>query len=136
MTPKIENIINILKTLTLLEAAELVTQIEEIFGVDTNINHFPLNLGNIGSLPGHATNTANENKEEEKVNFDIILSEVPTDKKIGILKVVRSITGLGLKESKDIVDNVPKIIKESLSKEEAENIKKELESAGAKVIVK
>ena len=73
---------------------------------------------------------------EEKTQFDIILSDVPADKKIAILKIVRNITGLGLKESKDIVDNVPKVLKESVSKEESETIKKEIEAAGGKVTLK
>jgi large subunit ribosomal protein L7/L12 len=73
---------------------------------------------------------------EEKVAFDIILTEVPADKKIAILKIVRNLTGLGLKESKDIVDNVPKVLKEGITKDESESIKKELETAGAKVSIK
>jgi large subunit ribosomal protein L7/L12 len=136
MNPKIENIINLLKTLTLLEASELVTQIEETFGVDTSINSFPANFVNNGALFGQLNNASTETKEEEKTTFDVILTEVPTDKKIAILKIVRSVTGLGLKESKDIVDNIPKVVKEAVSKEEAENIKKELEGAGGKITLK
>lgn len=74
-------------------------------------------------------NTLKENR------FDLTLTEVPADKKIPILKIVRSVTGLGLKESKEIVDNVPKLLKEGLSKEESENLKKELEAAGAKISI-
>jgi large subunit ribosomal protein L7/L12 len=73
---------------------------------------------------------------EEKTAFDIVLEMVPADKKIAILKIVRNVTGLGLKESKDIVDNVPKTLKEGSTKDEVETIKKELEAAGAKVTVK
>ena len=73
---------------------------------------------------------------EEKTSFDIVLDAVPADKKIAILKIVRNVTGLGLKESKDIVDNVPKTLKEGSTKEEVETIKKELEAAGAKVVIK
>jgi len=73
---------------------------------------------------------------EEKTAFDITLADVPADKKIAILKIVRNVTGLGLKESKDIVDNVPKVLKEGASKEESESIKKEIEAAGGKVTVK
>jgi large subunit ribosomal protein L7/L12 len=130
MNEKISNIIENLKTLTLLEAAELVKEIENTFGVDTSLSA-PTVIGNI--LP---TSTQNQEVIEEKTSFNIILSEVPQDKKIAILKVIRNVTGLGLKESKDIVDNVPKTIKEGLTKEESENIKKELESAGAKVTIK
>ena len=73
---------------------------------------------------------------EEKVAFDVVLTEVPADKKIAILKIVRNLTGLGLKESKEIVDNVPKLLKEGITKDESESIKKEMEAAGAKVTVK
>ena len=73
---------------------------------------------------------------EEKSSFDITLIEVPADKKIAVLKIVRNLTGLGLKESKDIVDNVPKLLKEGATKEESESIKKELEASGAKITIK
>lgn len=73
---------------------------------------------------------------EEQTEFEISLTEVPSDKKIAILKVVRNVTGLGLKESKEIVDNVPKVLKEGISKGEIDAIQKELEEAGAKVAVK
>ena len=73
---------------------------------------------------------------EEKTAFDVILDSVPADKKIAILKIVRNVTGLGLKESKDIVDNVPKLLKEGASKEEGETIKKDVEAAGGKVTIK
>ena len=71
----------------------------------------------------------------KKTSFDVILTEVPAEKKISILKAIRNLTGLGLKESKDIVDNVPKVVKEGVTKEESDNIKKELETAGAKVSI-
>jgi large subunit ribosomal protein L7/L12 len=74
--------------------------------------------------------------EEEKTEFDLVLEEVPADKKIAILKVVRGMTGLGLKEAKEIVESAPKVIKEGIAKEAAEEGKKELEAAGAKVTVK
>ena len=73
---------------------------------------------------------------EEKTAFDITLTEVTADKKIAVLKIVRNVTGLGLKESKDIVDNVPKLLKEGATKDESENIKKEIEAAGGKVTIK
>jgi large subunit ribosomal protein L7/L12 len=127
---KLTNIIEELKTLTLLEAAELVTEIEKVFGVDTSVS--------VASMPMMAPAAAAAPAEaaEEKTAFDITLSDVPADKKIAILKIVRNVTGLGLKESKDIVDNVPKLLKEGASKEESENIKKEIEAAGGKVTVK
>jgi large subunit ribosomal protein L7/L12 len=128
MNTKLNQIIELLKTLTLLEAAELVTEIEKIFGVDTSIS-VPVN-----ALPVPTTVTAEF--KEEKTSFDLVLVEVPSDKKIAILKVIRNITGLGLKESKDIVDNAPKLVKEAITKEDSENYKKELEAVGAKVSIK
>jgi large subunit ribosomal protein L7/L12 len=129
MSEKLTNIIEQLKTLTLLEAADLVKEIEKTFGVDTSIQ---ASSGVATLLPASAVVEA----VEEKVAFDILLTEVPADKKIAILKIVRNVTGLGLKESKDIVDNVPKLLKEGITKEESETIKKELETAGAKVTIK
>ena len=130
MNEKLTSIIEQLKTLTLLEAAELVKEIEKTFGVDTSVQTAAVAVG----VPAGAA--APVEAVEEKVAFDIILTEVPADKKIAILKIVRNLTGLGLKESKDIVDNVPKLVKEGVTKDESENIKKELETAGAKVTIK
>ena len=129
MNEKLTSIIEQLKTLTLLEAAELVKEIEKTFGVDTSVQ----TSASVGVSAGP---TAPVEAVEEKVAFDIILTEVPADKKIAILKIVRNLTGLGLKESKDIVDNVPKVLKEGITKDESETIKKELETAGAKVTIK
>ena len=131
MSEKITSIIDQLKTLTLLEASELVKEIETVFGVDTSVA-----VASVGvAMPGAAGAAAAE-VAEEKTAFDITLTEVPADKKIAILKIVRNVTGLGLKESKDIVDNVPKVLKEGATKEESETIKKELEAAGGKVTIK
>ena len=74
--------------------------------------------------------------EEEKTEFDVVLEEVPADKKIAILKVVRTLTGLGLKEAKEMVESAPKAVKEAVAKDAAEEAKKQLEDAGAKVSVK
>lgn len=130
MNEKLTTIIEQLKTLTLIEAAELVKEIEKTFGVDTSVSSAPavVMAGGLSASPVEAV--------EEKVAFDILLTEVPADKKIAILKIVRNVTGLGLKESKDIVDNVPKVLKEGVTKDESETIKKELEAAGAKVSIK
>jgi large subunit ribosomal protein L7/L12 len=130
MSEKLENIIEQLKTLTLLEAAELVKQIETVFGVDTSVSVASVGVAMPvgGAAPAEAA--------EEKTAFDVTLTDVPADKKIAILKIVRNVTGLGLKESKDIVDNVPKLLKEGATKEESENMKKELEAAGGKVTIK
>lgn len=132
MNAKLDQIIDQLKSLTLLEAAELVTAIEETFGVDTSIAAAPIAAV---AIPGGGGNEGSS-EADEKTEFDVHLQEVPADKKIAILKIVRNITGLGLKESKEIVDNVPKVLKEGVTKEESEKIKKELEEAGAKVGVK
>ena len=129
MNNKLTTIIEQLKTLTLLEAAELVKEIETVFGVDTSVSVASV------ALPAQAT-AAPVEAAEEKSSFDITLTEVPADKKIAVLKIVRNLTGLGLKESKDIVDNVPKLLKEGATKEESESIKKELEASGAKVTIK
>jgi large subunit ribosomal protein L7/L12 len=128
MNTKIENIIDELKILTLLEASQLVKQIEETFGVDASISGGMMVTGPIPSIGEVVT--------EEKTSFDIYLENVPADKKIAILKVVRSVTGLGLKEAKDLVESVPKIVKEGMPKIESEEIKKQLEEAGAKVTLK
>jgi large subunit ribosomal protein L7/L12 len=128
MSEKLNVIIEQLKTLTLLEASELVTEIEKVFGVDTSMS--------VTSVAAAPVATATTEAIEEKTAFDIVLDFVPTDKKIAILKIVRNVTGLGLKESKDIVDNVPKVLKEGASKEESETIKKEIEAAGGKISIK
>jgi large subunit ribosomal protein L7/L12 len=85
--------------------------------------------------PGMAAGAPAE-EVEEKTEFDVVLEEVPADKKIAILKVVRTLTGLGLKEAKDMVESAPKAVKEGIAKEAAEDAKKQLEEAGAKVSVK
>lgn len=126
MSEKIEKIIEELKSLTLLEASQLVKQIEETFGVDASSGGGMVMMGSGSS----------EAVTEEKTEFDLVLENVPADKKIAILKVVRSVTGLGLKEAKDLVESAPKTVKESLPKAEAEDIKKQLEEAGAKVVLK
>lgn len=131
MSEKINNIIEELKSLTLLEAAELVKQIEEIFGVDTSLSA----RTGVVMMSTDSRGVA-EPEQEEKTEFDVILEEVPAPKKITILKVVRSITSLGLKEAKELVESAPKAIKESISKDDANNIKLKLEEVGAKVVIK
>ncbi len=126
---KIINFIEELKNLTLWDAIELVKQIEQTFGIDTAVQVPVINT------PVLSTTEVAQDIIEEKTAFNITLIEVPADKKIAILKVVRHITGLGLKESKDIVDNIPKVLKEGVSKEDVDNIKKEIESLGGKVII-
>ena len=123
MSEKINQIVENLKTLTLLEASELVTKIEETFGVDASAAS--------GSLVMSAPSSAVEDVEE-KTEFNLMLDEVPADKKIAILKVVRSLTGLGLKEAKELVESAPKQIQADLPKATAEEGKKQIETAGGK----
>ena len=127
---KIETIMEQLQALTLLEAAELVKEIEEKFGVDASAGGGMMMMAAPGGGGGA------EEAAEEKTEFDVFLAEVPADKKIAVLKVVRGITGLGLKEAKEMVESTPKVIAEALSKDKAEEAKKSLEEAGAKVELK
>lgn len=129
MSAVTDEILEKLKSLTLLEAADLVKQIEETFGVSAAA---PVG-GMMMAAPGAA---APAETEEEKTEFDVVLEEVPADKKIAVLKVVRALTGLGLKEAKEMVESAPKAVKEAVAKTDAEDAKKQLEEAGAKVSVK
>jgi large subunit ribosomal protein L7/L12 len=128
MSEKIDQIVEDLKTLTLLEASELVTKIEETFGVDASAS-----FG--GGMVMSAAPAAAE-EVEEKTDFDVILEEVPKAKKIAVLKIVRSITGLGLKEAKELVESAPKQIQDGVAKDAAEDIKKQIEDAGGTVTLK
>ncbi|MCP6761022.1 MAG: 50S ribosomal protein L7/L12 [Fischerella sp. CENA71] len=131
MSAATDEILEKLKTLSLLEAAELVKQIEDAFGVSAAA---PAGGMMMMAAPGAAAAAAEP--VEEKTEFDVILEDVPADKKIAILKVVRELTGLGLKEAKDLVESAPKAIKEGMPKEAAEDAKKRIEEAGGKVTVK
>jgi large subunit ribosomal protein L7/L12 len=128
MSATTDQILEQLKSLTLLEASELVKQIEEAFGVSAAA---PVGVAMVA--PGAA---APVEEVEEKTEFDVILEEFPADKKIAILKVVRELTGLGLKEAKDLVEAAPKAVKQATNKDDAENTKKKLEESGAKVSIK
>ena len=121
------NLVEQLSALTVLEAAELSKMLEEKWGVSAAA---PVAVAAVGG--GAAAAAA---PVEEKTDFDVILANAG-DKKINVIKEVRAITGLGLKEAKDLVEAAPKPVKEGLNKEEAEKIKKVLEEAGAKVEVK
>jgi large subunit ribosomal protein L7/L12 len=125
MSEKIDQIVENLKTLTLLEASELVTKIEETFGVDASAS--------VGGGTVMAAAPAAAEAVEEKTEFDVLLKEVPKDKKIAILKVVRSLTGLGLKEAKELVESAPKTVQKGLAKDAAETAKKQIEDAGGTV---
>ncbi len=124
MSEKIQEIVDKIKELTLVEASELKTALEEEFGVSAAA---PVVMAAAGGAAPEA--------EEEKTEFDVILSSFG-EKKINVIKVVRSHTGLGLKEAKELVDNAPKPVKEAVSKEEAEKVKHDLEEAGATVEIK
>ena len=125
---KINDILEQLKSLTLLEAAELVKQIEETFNVSATVA--------VSSGPVVMAAAGPAQEAEEKTEFDLVLQDVPADKKKAVLKVVRAITGLGLKEAKDLVEATPKNVKEGASKADVEAAKKQLEEAGAKVTIK
>ncbi len=131
MTATTDQILEQLKSLTLLEAAELVKQIETAFGVSAAAP-----AGGMMMMAPGAGAAAPVEEVEEQTEFNVILEEVPADKKISILKVVRTLTGLGLKEAKDLVESTPKPVKEAIAKDAAEDAKKQLEEAGAKVSVK
>jgi large subunit ribosomal protein L7/L12 len=121
-------IVEDLSSLTVLEAAELSKLLEEKWGVSAAA---PVAVAVAGGAAGGAAAAA----EEEKTEFDVILVDAGANK-INVIKEVRAITGLGLKEAKDLVEGAPKPIKEGVNKEEAEDVKKKLEAAGAKVEVK
>ena len=127
MSEKINQIVEELKTLTLLEASELVAAIEETFGVDASA---------AASGPVVMATAGPVEEVEEKTEFDLSLDEVPADKKIAVLKVVRGLTGLGLKEAKELVESAPKVIQEAVAKDAAENAKKQIEEAGGKASLK
>ena len=124
-TEKVVKLVEEVKELTVLELSELVKALEEEFGVSA--------AAPVAMMGGAAAAAAPA--EEEKTEFTPTLTEVGANK-IGVIKVVRERTGLGLKEAKELVDNTPKAIKENVSKDEADSIKAKLEEAGAKVEIK
>ena len=126
MASKVESILEEIKGLTLLEAAELVKKMEETFGVSAAAAAPVMMAG--GAAAGAAP-------AEEKTEFTVVLTDVGANK-INVIKAVREVTSLGLKEAKDLVDGAPKPIKDGVSKDEAATIKKKFEDAGAKVEVK
>lgn len=115
-----------------MEAAELVKQIEDTFGVDTSINPSP-----ITKVQFEASSEVESPNTQEADSFDVILEQMPDEsqksQRLAIFRVIREITSLGLKESKELTNSLPKPIKESISKNEAEEAKKQLEAAGAKI---
>jgi large subunit ribosomal protein L7/L12 len=126
----VDDILDGIKELSIVEAAELSKKIEEEFGIQATA---PMAIGMGG--PGMAGGAAAEEEAEEQTEFDVILSAAG-DKKIQVIKEVRALTSLGLKEAKDLVDSAPKPVMERVPKEQAESAKEKLEAAGATVEVK
>ncbi|RMG74881.1 MAG: 50S ribosomal protein L7/L12 [Nitrospirae bacterium] len=124
-----EQVFEFFDKMTILEMSEFIKEFEERYGVEAAA---PVA---VAAAPGAAAGAPAEAAAEEKTSFDVILSAVG-DKKIQVIKVVREITGLGLKEAKELVDGAPKPVKEGVSKEEAESIKAKLEEQGATVEIK
>jgi large subunit ribosomal protein L7/L12 len=127
MASKVDSILEEIKGLTLLEASDLVKKMEEAFGVSAAAAAPVMVAGAAGAAGGSAP--------EEKTEFSVVLTEVGANK-INVIKAVREVTSLGLKEAKDLVDGAPKTVKEGINKDEAATIKKKFEDAGAKVEIK
>lgn len=127
MSTTTNEILEKLKSITLLEAAELVSQIEETFGVDASA---PVAGGFVG-VPMEAG--GGQEAAEEKTTFDVILEDVPSDKRVPVLKIIRNLTSLDLKEAKEAITTLPKNILTGVNKDDAEAAQKQLEEAGAKV---
>lgn len=128
MSNKTEELVDALSKLSVLEMAELKTALEEKWGVKAAAAAVAVAApAAAGAAPAAAA---------DATDFQITLVDSPADKKIGVIKVVREVTGLGLKEAKELVDGAPKVVKETAPKAEAEDIKKKLEAAGAKVTLK
>jgi large subunit ribosomal protein L7/L12 len=126
---KKEDILEAIANMTVLEVSELITMMEEKFGVTAAA---PVAVAAAGAAPGAAA----AEEEEEQTEFDVILKGIADGKKIPVIKEVRAITGLGLKEAKDLVEAGDKAVKEGVSKEDAASMKEKLEAAGATIEVK
>ena len=119
-----EEIVNAIGNLSVLEVVELISDLEKKFGVTAAA---PVAMA---AAPAAAA------PAEEQTEFSVTLAEYPADKKVGVIKVVRELTGLGLKEAKDLVEGVPALVKDAVAKADVDAMKKKLEEAGAKVVVK
>lgn len=128
MSSNVESLVEQIEKLTVLELNDLVKTLEEKFGVTASAPAAAV-------APGAVTAAAETPQEEEKSDFEVVLASFGSNK-IQVIRVVKNITGLGLKEAKELVDNAPKTIKESVPKDEAEKIKKEIEDAGGTVELK
>jgi LSU ribosomal protein L12P len=133
---KVEQAFEVITSLSILEAAELVKMMEEKLGISAAAPVGGMMMAAPLATAAPTAEAAPAEPVEEKTAFDLVLEEVPADKKIAILKVVREITGLGLKDAKDLVESAPKPVKEGMPKADAETAKKQLEDAGAKVSIK
>jgi large subunit ribosomal protein L7/L12 len=123
-----EEIVDAIAKLSVLEVVELISDLEKKFGVTAAA---PVAVAAAPAAGGAAAAPA-----EEQTEFSVTLQEYPADKKVGVIKVVREITGLGLKEAKDLVEGVPALVKDAVAKADVDAMKKKLEDAGAKVVVK
>jgi len=124
------DVMQFIENMTVLELSELISDLEERFGVTAAAP-----VAAVGAVPAGAGADAAEAQEEEKTDFDVVLTSFGSQK-IQVIKVVRAVTGLGLKEAKDLVEGAPKPVKEGIPKEEAEDIKGKLEEVGAEVVLK
>ena len=123
-----EEIVNAIGNLSVLEVVELISDLEKKFGVTA--------AAPVAVAAAPAAGAAAAAPAEEQTEFSVTLQEYPADKKVGVIKVVREITGLGLKEAKDLVEGVPALVKDAVAKADVDAMKKKLEDAGAKVVVK
>ena len=130
LSPKLEEVVKTIEKLTALELSELVKGLEDKFGIQAAA---PMAMGAMMMGAGAAAGAVEA--AEEKTSFDVVLAEVGPNK-ISVIKEVRAATSLGLKEAKDLVESAPKAVKEGTTKDEAEELKKKLEAAGAKVELK
>ena len=130
LSAKLEEVAKVIEGLTALELSDLVKSLEAKFGISAAM---PMMAG---PATGAAAAGGPAPAVEEKTTFDVVLKEAPADKKIAIIKEVRAATNLGLKEAKDLVEAAPKTVKEGVNKEEAEDLKKKFEAAGAKIELK
>lgn len=128
MSVQVLEIVEQLKSLSLVETTELVKEIEKTFNVDASRSQV--------SLPVVINQIPDEKQIETQLEFHVVLEEVPANKKIAVLKLVREIKGLGLKEAKEFIDSVPQTVKTGIAIAEAEDIKQQLDTAGAKVSLK
>ena len=124
-----DEILEAISNMTVMQVVELISDMEKKFGVTAAAPVAMVAGGGGGAAAAAAP-------AEEKTEFTVILKEYPADKKVGVIKVVRELTGLGLKEAKDLVEGVPSVVKEGVNKADSDNMKKKLEDAGAKVEIK